>query len=76
MLKATVSPNLTLGHHADAYKPDVKILFVRQPAHNWASLKKKSYRNVHGTMREKFGRLEQLFTRRHELFDTWIACVS
>ena len=52
-----------------AVKPDITLLFVRHPEHNLASLKKKFYAGVAGTLDEKFKVLEDAYKRRSELFD-------
>ena len=40
----------TVDQYIEAFQPDIKLLFVRHPEHNLASLKKKFYAPVAGSM--------------------------
>lgn len=67
--QGTVSKNVTVDEYLAQFQPDIKLLFVRHPEHNYASLKKKFYANVAGTAPQKFGVLEDAWRRRTKLFD-------
>ena len=58
-----------MDQYIEAFQPDIKLLFVRHPEHNLASLKKKFYAPVAGTMDAKFEALEDAYRRRETLFD-------
>jgi len=58
-----------VDQYIEAFQPDVKLLFVRHPEHNLASLKKKFYAGVAGSVDEKFKALEDAYRRRDSLFD-------
>ena len=63
------NPNRQVDQYIEAFQPDIKLLFVRHPEHNLASLKKKFYAPVAGTMDAKFEALEDAYRRRETLFD-------
>lgn len=48
--KGTVNTNYTVDEYIEAFQPDIKLLFVRHPEHNLASLKKKFYAGVAGSL--------------------------
>lgn len=58
-----------MDQYIEAFQPDIKLLFVRHPEHNLASLKKKFYAGVAGNLDDKFKALEDAYKRREKLFD-------
>ncbi len=69
VVKATVSAHIPFERHCDSFQPDLRILFLRNPADTWQSLVRKRYKNNQGTPAEKLRALEAVYVRRNELFD-------
>jgi hypothetical protein len=46
-LKGTVNKNISVDEYIETFQPDIKLLFVRHPEHNLASLKKKVTTHKH-----------------------------
>lgn len=53
----------------DLYKPDLRILFIKNPFQNFMSLKQKRYRRTGGTLFNKIRLLESYFNQSEQLFD-------
>ncbi len=68
IVKCCILKNVSLEEHLESFNPDKKILVLRHPYHNYASLKKKWHANSGGTIDEKFELLEEIFKNR-EKFD-------
>jgi hypothetical protein len=68
-IKATVSAYVPFEKHCESFRPDFRILFLRNPADTWQSLVRKRYKNNQGTPTEKLCALERAYARRDELFD-------
>lgn len=62
ILKATVS-NLSLEEHVQKFKPDIKILYIRNPYQNYVSLLAKNFRDFGCSIDEKFQKLEDVFKK-------------
>lgn len=67
--KATVNPDIPIQEHVWQFKPDLKILVLRNPMVNYVRLMDKPY----GTdIDRKFAVIEEMYVRRH-YFDVVIA---
>jgi len=69
IVKATVATGITLAEHVASFNPTFKILFLRNPLDVFVSLSPKRYRNHGGAINRKLRVQDELFARRHELFD-------
>lgn len=72
VLKVTISTRIELADHVASFDPILKILFLRNPFDVFISLDPKRYRNHGGMINKKLRVQEELFYRRHELFDLLI----
>lgn len=70
VLKAVVS-DLELDEHIRRFQPDKKILFLRNPYQNYASLSSKKFKNLGGDIDSKFKKLDSIYENR-SLFDGMI----
>lgn len=68
VLKCVVTSEVPLDAHLASFRPDRKILFVREKESNTDSLSHKRYRDHGGKMSEKFSRLER-YLDQPEIFD-------
>lgn len=59
--KVVVTTAFALEVHRRRFRPDVTVLFLRDPSDTYDSLFGKSYANESGLMDEKFARLEEVF---------------
>lgn len=66
--KVVVTTAYSLPVHLERFRPDRRVLFLRDPRDNYQSLQNKPYRHYSGLMDEKFLLLDQVFAERH-LFD-------
>jgi hypothetical protein len=71
ILKSTVS-FLDLRQHLTLFEPDKKILFIRNPYHNYHSLSLKHYINDGGNINDKFIKMDKIFSEMSSLFDVII----
>lgn len=71
VVKVTMTTAYPLAVHAERFRPDKIVLFLRDPHDNYQSLKTKNYRNYSGLMEEKFLILDQVFAER-DRFDAVI----
>jgi hypothetical protein len=69
IIKATINCEITFDDHCRRFKPDIRILFLRDPRDTFQSLNAKHYKDIRGTILEKLRVLDQVFSRRAELFD-------
>jgi hypothetical protein len=72
ILKAVVTTNVLLEQHLEAYQPDFRILFLRDPAQNLIGLQTKEYCDIGGSPEEKLQYLEDVYLRSQSLFDVVI----
>jgi len=49
-LRRCNASSLQIDEYIESFQPDIKLLFVRHPEHNLASLKKKFYAGVAGNL--------------------------
>src|SRR5262249_33242996 len=63
ILKCVVTTDIPFEDHIASFRPDVKILFVREPSRNLESLAKKRYRDDGGGKDDKIVRLENELQR-------------
>lgn len=70
VLKATVS-DLDLDEHMRRFQPDKKILYLRNPYQNYASLLSKPFKNLGGDIDNKFRKLDHIYENR-SIFDVMI----
>lgn len=73
--KAVVTTKFSVEDHIQSFRPDVTILVVRHPAHNYVSLTRKSYGPLLGTVDEKLRILEHVYQNR-SLFDCVVSYES
>mmetsp|Transcript_16121 Transcript_16121/g.32970 ORF Transcript_16121/g.32970 Transcript_16121/m.32970 type:complete len:457 (-) Transcript_16121:73-1443(-) len=73
LLKATINTLVDARAYLDQFQPDISILLLRHPAHNYKSLSNKSYRDTAGSPEEKLVALERAFLRRNALFSLILA---
>lgn len=66
IVKCVVTTKVSLATHIEQFQPDIKILILRHPLHNYASLKKKNWVNESGTIKKKFEVLEKIFADRDQ----------
>lgn len=66
VIKCMITNKITLSEHLKNFKPDKTILFIRNPADNYASLKTKPYVNGRGFIDDKFKALEETFKNRQK----------
>jgi len=66
VLKCVVTTAVPLETHLLNFKPDKKILVLRHPCFNYASLKNKDYGNQCGSVEEKFKILDSIFDQRDQ----------
>jgi hypothetical protein len=64
VIKVVVTTAYPLAVHAERFRPDRTILWLRDPRDNYQSLRTKNYCNYSGLLAEKFRILEQLFLER------------
>ncbi len=62
--KTVITARYPLSLHQAQFQPDKTILLLRDPRDNYISLLDKNYRDLSGSMTEKFIQLEQLFLAR------------
>ena len=68
ILKATINNEISLENHIKNYKPNFKILLVRNPIQNYLNLDVKHYRNWRGKAEHKFEMLEKIYSEKREVF--------
>ncbi len=59
VLKCVVTKNISFDRHIESFKPDRKILFIRNPIENYLSLSEKIYSDFGGSIDDKFKILEK-----------------
>ncbi len=69
ILKVTISCEVSFEDHCRVFKPDRRILFLRNPYDTYQSLSAKHYKDLRGTVLEKLRVLNHAFARRSGLFD-------
>ncbi len=62
--KCVVTETFGLRDHLRSFRPDVKLLVLRHPLHNYVSLRRRPWANKSGCLDEKFRRIEQIFRGR------------
>lgn len=73
--KAVITTTYSLSDHVKSFDPDVKILFVRHPYHNYVSLSRKVYGDFGGHIDDKFSELESVYAARDK-FDVVVSYES
>lgn len=68
-VKCTVGSERNFRRNMDNFRPDTRILLVRNPTHIYQSLSRKSYRDVGGKLERKLSLLDAVFADRATLFD-------
>ena len=61
VVKATANALYQVGHHIASFRPDRTILFLRDPAAVYSSLRKYHYANQFGTVEQKLARFDAEF---------------
>lgn len=69
IVKVTLDCAVRIEDHLRSFAPDLRILYLRDPRDNYQSLSQKHYRDIRGTVLDKLRVLEDMFSRRSELFD-------
>lgn len=64
--KCTVTTMHMFEQHVHVFHPDRTVLILRDPAQNYASLRRKHYCDESGPIDDKFRKLEEVYQRRAE----------
>jgi len=67
--KAVITEEYNYRDHRVSFKPDVEILVLRHPVHNYVSLSRREYKRKGEKISKKFEKLERLYAERKNTFD-------
>lgn len=69
IIKCTINELFKFEDHVESFKPDKKILFLRNPFENYLSLKEKIYCNFGGDINKKFELNDFYIKNKNDFFD-------